>query len=652
MESINKSSLSDAPFNEINNDFGTERYVDGLIKFIKNSSTPITIALQGEWGSGKTSLMTRLERALCSPNEPYIGISINTWEYSMLSSPEETVFRIIERLVKELSDDEQGSKNTWKNFVNYLKHAAYRGVREGIKRARDGYFGIFMEAANVPTDWIDDTPETEDTTLSDLKSSLEESVRNIIQKKNKQGVIVFVDDLDRLNPPVAVEILELFKNIFCINDCIFILAIDYEVVVKGLEPKFGKFTDKNEREFRSFFDKIIQVPFSLPVSSYRPMNFVLDSLVRVGYITEVEKGDDSIRTPFTEIVEHSVGKNPRSIKRLINTLSLLSCIAQIGEEDNKVFTNSREGRITNFAVVALQVCYPKIYRMMDLMPNFTKWDLSICSKLGIHINNEKVKTLDWEVILEEVCSTDNYLSQHHDDIRSLLLLIQETVMEDGKEDESRFEKNIRAIIDKSSVTGIAEPKSVSVSEVNKKSLINTLHQEVCKTIKEKRPDIAEIHTKNNTGNGGFFVYHDGGRVETILRPNVNNNKVAVEIILSTAVQRPEYLIGKTFDEMAKAPKVKDALEKMDKCVAPLLRDTYYFEGHMYNAPGPGTYFKSFSEEQAFRCNQGWAPEHISQNVSYWINLSNEADFSDKAIIDTIADVVMAAYDYRLASMKL
>ena len=87
MDSISKTSLSDIPFNEERNDFGTERYVNGLIQFIKNSSSPITIALQGEWGSGKTSLMNRLERALCSaPDARFAGIKINTWEYSMMSS--------------------------------------------------------------------------------------------------------------------------------------------------------------------------------------------------------------------------------------------------------------------------------------------------------------------------------------------------------------------------------------------------------------------------------------------------------------------------------------------------------------------------------------------------------------------------------------
>ena len=50
--------------------------------------------------------------------------------------------------------------------------------------------------------------------------------------------------------------------------------IDYDIVVKGLESKFGPKTDENEREFRSFFDKIIQVPFSMPTGTYDIENFL------------------------------------------------------------------------------------------------------------------------------------------------------------------------------------------------------------------------------------------------------------------------------------------------------------------------------------------------------------------------------------------
>lgn len=53
-----KSSIIDVPRKPSQADlFGIQVYQDALIKYIRLTDTPITIALQGEWGSGKTSLM-------------------------------------------------------------------------------------------------------------------------------------------------------------------------------------------------------------------------------------------------------------------------------------------------------------------------------------------------------------------------------------------------------------------------------------------------------------------------------------------------------------------------------------------------------------------------------------------------------------------
>lgn len=115
-----------------------------------------------------------------------------------------------------------------------------------------------------------------ESTIIQLKSEIAKLVAtSIAQNPQKKGFILYIDDLDRIDPPVAVEILELLKNIFDLENCVFVLAIDYDVVIKGLKPKFGELTDKNEREFRSFFDKIIQLPFSMPVASYNVDTFWL-----------------------------------------------------------------------------------------------------------------------------------------------------------------------------------------------------------------------------------------------------------------------------------------------------------------------------------------------------------------------------------------
>lgn len=40
------------------------RYVDGLQKFIMKCPTPMSIAIQGDWGTGKTSTINMLQKKL------------------------------------------------------------------------------------------------------------------------------------------------------------------------------------------------------------------------------------------------------------------------------------------------------------------------------------------------------------------------------------------------------------------------------------------------------------------------------------------------------------------------------------------------------------------------------------------------------------
>ncbi len=137
-------------------------------------------------------------------------------------------------------------------------------------------------------------------------------------------------------------------------------------------------------------------------------------------------------------------------------------------------------------------------------------------------------------------------------------------------------------------------------------------------------------------------------VEIIVRPKVTPDKIACELLLGTQIKRPSHLVGKSWEELWKEENIKSSLAKFDRVISPLLKDTYYFEGRTYPETKMGTYFKSFVDEQAYRCGQGWQDEHVSQNVSYWINLPGESLFEDKAIVDTLADVIIATYDLRNA----
>lgn len=49
-------------------------YAHSLSEFIQNCETPITIAIQGDWGSGKTSLMNLIKEDLGEKSPEFLTI--------------------------------------------------------------------------------------------------------------------------------------------------------------------------------------------------------------------------------------------------------------------------------------------------------------------------------------------------------------------------------------------------------------------------------------------------------------------------------------------------------------------------------------------------------------------------------------------------
>ena len=95
-----KTTISDEPRNGINEEdqFGLSAYEKGLEAFLRGAETPITIALQGEWGSGRTSLMNVLHDNLCGEDDKYgeyFSVWINTWEYTLMRDSSDALKQIL-----------------------------------------------------------------------------------------------------------------------------------------------------------------------------------------------------------------------------------------------------------------------------------------------------------------------------------------------------------------------------------------------------------------------------------------------------------------------------------------------------------------------------------------------------------------------------
>lgn len=133
-----KSSLIDLPLKSTDEDLLlTNNFSEALINFIEHSDTPITIALQGEWGRGKTSVLNAVSLPLCGKTfydtnstelndkyrsllQPsYYGVFINAWHFSLDNTPEQAVLGILSSIVNQLSKLNPNS-SILKNIKNAL----------------------------------------------------------------------------------------------------------------------------------------------------------------------------------------------------------------------------------------------------------------------------------------------------------------------------------------------------------------------------------------------------------------------------------------------------------------------------------------------------------------------------------------------------
>lgn len=305
---------SDAPVTTVDDDsLGIAPYAEALSNFIARCDTPMTVAIQGDWGTGKTSLMNIvLERLRGGSSAQSIEtIWFATWQYAQFGATQSLSVSLLSTLLRKMSTDDP---SVISSGMNILKKLAKPALNIGLRVASAGSIEA-DDFAGGGGDAVD---------LSCNAEELKEDIAKLVRAKRAKGVeriVVFVDDLDRVPPARAVEILETIKLFVDLEGCVFVLALDYAVVRRGLKEKFG--VAENDLGGRSFFDKIIQLPFSIPTARYDTDRFIVGLFGRMALKMGPDDGE-----LFASLARASVSANPRGIKRVFNSLQLLIDMAR------------------------------------------------------------------------------------------------------------------------------------------------------------------------------------------------------------------------------------------------------------------------------------------------------------------------------------
>lgn len=258
-----------------------DRYTDADEK--KDKHDGLVIGLEGDWGSGKTSVLNLLENRFQDKNERYVVQRLDSWlamDRTTLSAEffktlgaatiEAGVFPEDETLLQKVVREIWRAILKCARWISLIKLPkigpriiARINKKDPSKKARKmpahilrfGKKVIRSVTISVKVIKIDLGKIIEDTTLRKEKEDL-----RIDLSKSKKYIIYMIDDIDRLSNDEIGFVMQLVKNIADFPKVIYILAYDRAIVGEALQRING-------RNGRDFMEKIVQVPIQMPMFS-------------------------------------------------------------------------------------------------------------------------------------------------------------------------------------------------------------------------------------------------------------------------------------------------------------------------------------------------------------------------------------------------
>ena len=309
----------DHPINNATH-FNFDIYANSLAKIIryKENETPFTIAINGKWGSGKTTLMKTLRNKLDiefqdAATREVKTVWFNAWKYSECDS-------MLASLVNEILEEMERQ-----NLLDKLKARILIGSEKVdlLKQMSDLAKMLTLGHGPEFEKWFRKTDYQNKLSFFDLFQDYMKTILKtfVLEKENGEytdcgGVLViFIDDLDRCSPKTIANILESINLFLDLEGCFFVIGTDISVISNAIDYQYQGIANFSGIDY---IKKMIQLNFDLPMLKEDDIKKFMNSELKID--KKLEK--------YFDIIVKGLKSNQREIIRFLNSVNLMRILGK------------------------------------------------------------------------------------------------------------------------------------------------------------------------------------------------------------------------------------------------------------------------------------------------------------------------------------
>ncbi len=344
---------NDEPVTGVESDsLGRARLVEQLVAAVKSCETPFVVAINGGWGTGKTSVLKCLEQEFQEKQgEKKKTIKIRTvwfspWKFQFEDSPAVSLLQTIRSTAEEkqwISFDRTRRKTT--KLLDIVGSLAGEIVLKTITGHTVSTRDIMAQGGAFEEKYFEAKQLT-----SRMQEEFQAAIEDLVGKDGR--LILFIDDLDRCCTENALRLLEALKLFLNARNCVYVIAMDMENLARNLESE-SKISCP-----ASYLEKIFQLVYTLPAPGHEAKwNMVVQLLRR--------DEPDLFSNPEINQIKYDlsdfIGDNPRALKHFCNRFCLERAMMR-----NALGKSYQAHR--HIFLQILQRCYPTVFKLFRTGP--------------------------------------------------------------------------------------------------------------------------------------------------------------------------------------------------------------------------------------------------------------------------------------------
>lgn len=237
-------------------------------EFLKSPYCPTSIAVNGEWGSGKTFFVKQTAYHLSTledASDKCLTVYYDAWENDNECDPIISIVDCIARVVGE-EDGKHIGELVFEIAEATLDNPLLRGIKVLRERQKE---------KDAESDFgYNKTAPTNAQIKNNLKALFDEIIN-----EHGEHLILFVDELDRCKPDFAVRVLERLKHYFTIDDRVkIVFSVNINQLEHTIKHFYGDDFDSH-RYLDRFFDMVLPIPeaeTTLYIARYMNRNVMSD----------------------------------------------------------------------------------------------------------------------------------------------------------------------------------------------------------------------------------------------------------------------------------------------------------------------------------------------------------------------------------------